>query len=46
MDSDLASYKIMITETVILNNRNINAKENPAPEMIGENVFKVSPYRA
>lgn len=42
MDSDLASHKLMKTGSK--NVRNINAKENLALKMIGENVFKVSPY--
>lgn len=43
MDWDLASHKIM--KTASKNDSNINAKENRSPEMIGENVLKVSPYR-
>lgn len=43
MDWDLANHKVMKTGSK--NDRNINAKENLAPEIIGENVFKVSPYK-
>lgn len=43
MKWDLASHKKMKTGSK--NDRNINAKENLVPEMIGENVFQVSPYR-
>lgn len=42
MNWDLASHRIMKTGSK--NDRNINAKENLVPEMIGENFFKVSPY--
>ena len=43
MDGAPVSHKIMKTGSE--NDRKIHAKENLSPEMIGENVLKVSSYR-